>query len=53
MRQPLARVWEDSVANPNLCEQDSPELAASALGKLRAAEAVEPLLALLEREPGP
>ncbi len=28
-------------------------LAASALGKLRAAEAVEPLLALLEREPGP
>ena len=28
-------------------------MAASALGKLRAAEAIEPLLALLEREPGP
>jgi len=28
-------------------------LAASALGKLRATAAVEPLVALLEREPGP
>ena len=34
--QPLARVWEDSVAHPNLCEHVSLELAAYSASRLQA-----------------
>lgn len=36
MRQPLARVWEDPVAHPNLRDQDSPELTARSASRLDA-----------------
>ena len=36
-RQPLARVWEDTVANPNLREQDRPVKQARSAGRLDAA----------------
>lgn len=33
---PLARVWEDAVANPNACEQDRPVKRARSAGRLDA-----------------
>ena len=43
-RQPLARVWEDPVANPNPRQQVSPELTARSASRLHAM--VGPLMAL-------